>query len=86
MKLEDKVEKAEKDELLTDPKTDVKYDNESELKRYNPRLYQKNFGVNSQWYKEHRAEKKVQEKLSKEMRKLEDKKYKRNSDGTIKRT
>ena len=85
MKLEDKVEKAEKDELLTDPKTDVKYDNESELKRYNPRLYQKNFGVNSQWYKEHKAEKKVQEKLSKEMRRLEDLKYKRNSDGTLKR-
>lgn len=85
MKLEDKIEKAEKDELLTDPNTGEKYDNESKLKRYNPRLYQKNFGVNSQWYKEHKAEKKVQEKLSKEMRRLEDLKYKRNSDGTLKR-
>jgi hypothetical protein len=92
MKIEDEIEKADKNELLTDPKTGNKYDNESELKRYNPRLYQKNFGVNSQWYKEHKAEKKVQEKLSKEMRRLEDIKQgyrapdkKRNSDGSYKR-
>jgi len=93
MKEERAAKKAEKDDLLTDPDTGEKYDNETELKRYNPRLYQKNFGVRSEWYQENKAEKEVQKKLNKEIRKIEDMEQgyrgttrKRNSDGTIKRT
>jgi hypothetical protein len=89
MQAENKEEKELKNELLTDPETGEKYDNETELKRYNPRLYNKNFGPRSEWFKDHKAEKEVQKKLNKEIRKIEDKKYKyarRNSDGSLKRT
>ncbi len=88
MSEERKKERRLKKELLTDPKTGVKYDNETALKRYNPRLYNKNFGLRSQWFKEHKDEKKVEKKLNKEIQKMEDKKFKyvrRNSDGSIKR-
>lgn len=88
MSEERKEERRLKKELLTDPKTGVEYDNETELKRYNPRLYNKNFGLRSQWFKEHKDEKKVEKKLNKEIQKIEDKNFKyvrRNSDGTIKR-
>jgi hypothetical protein len=86
---ENKEERQRKKELLTDPETGVKYDNETELKRYNPRLYNKNFGLRSQWFKDHKDEKQVEQKLNKEIRKMEDKQYKyvrRNSDGSLKRT
>ena len=86
---ENKEERQRKKELLTDPETGVKYDNETELKRYNPRLYNKNFGLRSQWFKDHKDEKQVEQKLGKELRKMEDKQYKyvrRNSDGSLKRT
>lgn len=85
---ERKEERRRKKELLTDPKTGVEYDNETELKRYNPRLYNKNFGIRSQWFKEHKDEKKVEKKLNKELQKMEDKEFRyvrRNSDGSIKR-
>lgn len=85
---ERKEERRRKKELLIDPKTGVEYDNETELKRYNPRLYNKNFGIRSQWFKEHKDEKKVEKKLNKELQKMEDKEFRyvrRNSDGTIKR-
>jgi hypothetical protein len=83
-----KEERRRKEELLVDPRTGVEYDNETSLKRYNPRLYNKNFGPRSQWFKEHKDEKRVEQKLNREIRKMEDKKYKsiqRNADGTIKR-
>ena len=67
----------------------MEYDNETELKKNNPRLYNKNFGPRSQWFKEHKDEKKVEQKLNKEISKIERKKYRsiqRNSDGTIKRS
>ena len=93
---ENKEEKQLKEELLTDPETGEKYDNETELKRYNPRLYNKNFGPRSEWFKEHKVEKEVQKKLNKEIRKMEDieqkyiapvkNKLRKNSDGTTKRT
>jgi len=67
---ERKEERRRKKELLTDPKTGVEYDNETELKRYNPRLYNKNFGIRSQWFKEHKDEKKVEKKLNKEIQKM----------------
>lgn len=93
---ENKIERNAKEELLTDPKTGEKYDNETELKRYNPRLYKKNFGPQSEWFKEHKDEKIVERKLNKEIRRMEDieQKYiapvknasRRNSDGTAKRS
>ena len=88
MSEERKEERRLKKELLTDPKTGVEYENETALKRYNPRLYNKNFGLRSQWFKEHKDEKKVEKKLNKEIQKMEDKKFRyvrRNSDGSIKR-
>jgi hypothetical protein len=90
-----KDEKERKQELLTDPETGEEYDNETELKRYNPSLYNENFGPQSEWYQEHKEEKNIQKKLNQEIRKMEDleqgytppvKTKKRNSDGTVKRS
>jgi hypothetical protein len=97
MKADNEAEKELKRELLTDPDTGEEYDNETELKRYNPTLYNQNFGPQSEWYQDHKAEKEVQKKLNKEIRKMEDteegyvapaktkRASKRNSDGSIKR-
>jgi hypothetical protein len=91
-----KAEKELKRDLLTDPETGEEYDNETELKRYNPKLYNQNFGPQSEWYQEHKAEKEVQKKMNKEIRKMEDteegyvaptktkRPSRRNSDGSIK--
>ena len=91
-----KAEKEMKQYLLTNPETGKKYDNENELKRYNPKLYKENFGTKSDWYEEHKDDKDVQKKLNKEIRKMEDVEEgyvaptktkttsKRNSDGTLK--
>jgi len=96
MKADNEAEKELKKELLTDPDTGEEYDNETELKRYNPTLYNQNFGPQSEWYQDHKAEKEVQKKLNKEIRKMEDaeegyvaptktkRASKRNSDGSIK--
>jgi hypothetical protein len=96
MKADNEAEKELKKELLTDPDTGEEYDNETELKRYNPTLYNQNFGPKSEWYQDHKAEKEVQKKLNKEIRKMEDaeegyvapaktkRASKRNSDGSIK--
>lgn len=96
MKADNEAERELKKELLTDPDTGEEYDNETELKRYNPILYNQNFGPQSEWYQDHKAEKEVQKKLNKEIRKMEDteegyvaptkakKPSKKNSDGSIK--
>jgi hypothetical protein len=96
MKADNEAEKELKKELLTDPDTGEEYDNETELKRYNPTLYNQNFGPQSEWYQDHKAEKEVQKKLNKEIRKMEDaeegyvaptkakRPSRRNSDGSIK--
>jgi hypothetical protein len=93
---ERKAEKELKKDLLTDPETGEEYDNETELKRYNPTLYNQNFGPQSEWYQDHKAEKEVQKKMNKEIRKIEDteegyvapaktkRPSRRNSDGSIK--
>jgi hypothetical protein len=94
IKQQNKEEKELKEELLTDPNTGEEYDNESDLKRYNKRLWNKNFGPQSDWYKEHRYEKEAESLMNKEIIKVEDKKYgytapvkkRRNSDGSLKRT
>jgi hypothetical protein len=85
-----KREDAQKRRLLYDSNTGTRYDNETDLKRYNRRLYDKNFGPQSEWYKKHKDEKTVDKKMNQEIRKVEDKEYgfsrsKRNSDGTLKR-
>ena len=90
-------EKELKKELLTNPVTGEEYDNETALKKYNPRLYNKNFGVRSQWYKDHKYEKLVEKKMKAEIIKMEDEEHnyqkpektsskKRNSDGSFKRS
>lgn len=87
IKEENKEERERKKELLTDPVKGVEYDSESKMKRYNKRLWNKNFGPRSQWYKDHKYEKQAEQLMNKEIRKQEDKKYKRrNSDGSLKRT
>ena len=89
-------EKQQKEELLTNPVTGEQYDNESKLKKYNPRLYNKNFGVRSQWFKDHKYEKLIEKKMNAEIIKMEDREHnyrkptkttskKRNSDGSFKR-
>jgi hypothetical protein len=90
-------EKELKKELLTNPVTGEEYDNETALKKYNPRLYNKNFGIRSQWYKDHKYEKLVEKKMNAEITKMEDEEHnyqkpkktsskKRNSDGSFKRS
>lgn len=94
LKEERAIEKEDKKALLVDPKTGTVYDNETELKRYNPILWKKNFGPYSEWYKKHRAEELAKKAMNKEIRKEEDKEYgyvrksktKKNKDGTSKRT
>ena len=96
IKEENAEEKLQKKELLTNPITGKEYDNETELKRYNPRLYNKNFGLRSKWYKDHKAEKIIEKKMNLEIRKMEDKENRyitpikqskrKNSDGSYKRS
>lgn len=52
------------------------YESRADLKRYNPRLYEKNFGKKSHYYKERKAQIKVKKDKAKMERKLKDKKYK----------
>jgi len=95
IKEENAEEKELKKELLTNPVTGEEYDNETKLKKYNPRLYNKNFGVRSQWYKDHKYEKLIEKKMNAEIIKIEDREQnyrkpakssakKRNSDGSFK--
>lgn len=94
IKEQNKEERELKQELLVDPNTGEEYDNESKLKKYNKRLWIKNFGPNSDWYKEHRYEKEAESLMNKEIIKMEDKEFnyiapvkkRRNSDGSLKRT
>ena len=75
IKEERKKERKAKEALLTDPETGVEYDNESDLKKYNPRLYNENFGTDSQWYKDHKWERDIEKKMEKQMREAEEKEY-----------
>ena len=52
------------------------YESRADLKRYNPRLYEKNFGKNSKFYKERKIQIQVKKERSKMERKLKDKQYK----------
>ena len=91
---ENRAERELKKELLTDPNTGKEYDNESDLKRYQPSIYEKNFGEQSDWYKNHQDEKDVEKRLREELRRQKDEeegyipvsKNRKNSDGTFKRS
>lgn len=63
---ENKIEKAQKKSLLEG------YDTEEDLKRYDRDTWEKNFGENSDWYKEHQDENKVNTLMNKEIRAQED--------------
>lgn len=67
-----KEEKILKAELLTDPRTGEKYENESKMKRYNPSLYNRNFGIRSAWYRSHKIEEAVDKKVNEVILKIED--------------
>ena len=87
--LERKEEREAKELLLVDPKNGKVYDNESDLKKYNRRLWLKNFGPRSKWGKEHKYEKEIDSKLEKKLTKDEEveNNYRKstNSDGSSKR-
>jgi hypothetical protein len=87
--LERKEEREAKEELLVDTEKGVVYDNESDLKKYNKRLWLKNFGPRSKWGKEHKYEKEIERRLQKEITKREEveNNYRKstNSDGSSKR-
>lgn len=90
-----KIERSLKKSLLVDPATGEEYDTETELKRYNKDLWEQNFGENSEWFREHEAEKEATKLLNQEIKRIEDEEYNytapkkkkrvRNSDGTFKR-
>jgi hypothetical protein len=71
-----KEERKLKSELLTDPRTGRKYDNESDMKKYSPTLYNRNFGVRSEWYRSHKVEEAVDKKVNEVIRKIKDRDYK----------
>jgi hypothetical protein len=95
IKERNRVERELKKSLLVDPDTGEEYDTETELKRYNKDLWEKNFGEGSDWYNSHESEKEAEKLLNQEIRRMEDEKYDytppkkkkraRNSDGTFKR-
>lgn len=74
------------------------YDTKTDLKRYNPDLYEQNFGEDSKYYKTHEAEMKAEKLFDAMMKKTKDEKYgytptpkkkkskkrKKNSDGSYK--
>lgn len=80
---ERKLERQTKKELLYDERKQVQYDNEEDLKKYNKRLWVKNFGARSEWFKEHKYEKQANKILDKELDKIKKRRY--NSDGSLKR-
>jgi hypothetical protein len=85
IKEERKKERKAKEALLYDPETGVEYDNESDVKKYNPRLYNENFGPDSQWYKDHKWERDIEKKMNKQIREAEEEEFnytpKSKSDG-----
>ena len=48
------------------------YENKTDLKRYNPELYEKNFGEGSEWYESTKEEREAKEKEAKEEQKIKD--------------
>jgi hypothetical protein len=65
----EKIEKEEKMKQLLGG-----YDNKTDLKRYDPELYEENFGENSEYYQENEAEMEVEQELNKMLQEMEDEK------------
>lgn len=70
----EKIKLIEK-KLLKDKVKGVTYDNKTELKRYNPKLYEKNFGKGSEWYQLTKDSREAKEIQAKEKREKKDKLY-----------
>lgn len=81
-----------KQSLLVDEENGVTYDNVTDLKNFNPDLWEKNFGPGSEWDDLTKGEKEVKRTLKKKEESKKEEKYgmpsqkkERNSDGTRKR-
>jgi len=59
-------EKQRLEELLGE------YDSKSDMKRYNPSLYEERFGESSQWYQDHKDEMEVEKMMNELVRKKKD--------------
>jgi GNAT superfamily N-acetyltransferase len=70
---ERKSELADKKEELNDLLKG--YDSKSDMKRYDPKLYEKTFGKKSKYYKKYRNEIEAEDIIRKKEREIEDKKY-----------
>ena len=57
------------------------YENKTDLKRYNPALYEKNFGEGSDWYNSTKEEREAKEKEAKLEREMKDRMYNYTPDG-----
>jgi hypothetical protein len=51
------------------------YENKTDLKKYNPKLYEKNFGKGSEWYESTKEEREAKLKEAKEEREMKDRIY-----------
>ena len=67
---EKKKMKVEKDEKMKELLQG--YDNKTDMKRYDPELYEQTFGENSQYYLENKAEMEVEKELNKKLQEMED--------------
>jgi hypothetical protein len=75
-----------KKDLLYDEEKDVTYDNVTDLKKYNPKLWRKNFGPGSEWDDLTKDEKKVEKIIKDKETKAEEEKFNyKSGDGKIKR-
>ena len=91
---EDEKEKIKsiKPSLLIDEETGVQYENQTDLKRYNRELWEKNFGEGSEWYELNKPKKEAEKLFRDKEREAKDeefgytpkKKRRKNSDGTYK--
>jgi len=83
--------KEMKPSLLIDEETGVKYENQTDLKRYNRELWEKNFGEGSEWYELNKSKKEAEKLFRDKEREAKDKEFgyapkkrRKNSDGTYK--
>lgn len=83
--------KAMKSDLLIDEETGVQYENQSDLKRYNRQLWDKNFGEGSEWYELNKPKKEAEKLFRAEEKAAKDKEFgytpkkrRKNSDGSYK--
>jgi hypothetical protein len=57
------------------------YENKTDLKRYNPALYEKNFGEGSEWYNSTKEEREAKEKEAKLEKEMKDRMYNYTPEG-----